>query len=144
MENPDDPLSSSVQLPPEVEEVKPPTFNPPPDQRGEGQPSPSLRRHVGASTPRHGIAMTVGKIMIALFLWFFSIDTLNTICQHTNAKAVEKVWKTRHTHPDGRVYYKVCCMRIHACIHISMRMHGRTCIQSHTYMHSCDHINACT
>ena len=80
--------------------------------------------------------------MIALFLWFFSIDTLNTICQHTNAKAMEKVWKTRHTHPDGRVYYKVCCMHMHAYIHISMRMHGRTCIQSHTYMHSCYHINA--
>ena len=95
-----------------------------------------------AHASRHGIAMTVGKIMIALFLWFFSIDTLTTICQHTNDKAMEKVWKTRHTHPDGRVYYKVCCMHMHAYIHISMRMHGRTCIQSHTYMHSCDHINA--
>ena len=63
---------------------------------------------MGAGSARSGTAMKVCEMMLRLFMFFFTLSTLETICKHTNAKATERVYKTKHTRADGRTYYKVC------------------------------------
>lgn len=116
-EEEEDPLSTSgAKLPAGVDEVREKTFSPPPSQRGEGQPSPELREHVGAGTGRQRQSWDPKDLMLSLFLWFFTLGILNVIANCTNAKATEMVYKTRCTSESGHVYYKVnaCCLFVFA------------------------------
>ena len=76
--DPADPLSrSSDKLPPEVNEVKQKTFSPPPSQRGEGQPSPKLKRHVGINSSRTSTTMSEGNridVETTILVLFFNDD----------------------------------------------------------------------
>lgn len=104
----EDPLSSSsFELPAGVSEVKEKTFCPPVSQRGEGKPSAKLKQHMGLGTSRSGSVMDAVKMMVLLFLFFFTLPTLNRIASYTNAKALETVFKTEHRRSDGTIYYKV-------------------------------------
>ena len=103
--------SSSAALPEGVSEVPEKTFRPPPTQRGEGQPSPALRRHLrkflGENVFRRGSKVSADQIMVALFCWFFDDETLSKLAQYTNAKAKEKVHKITLVGEDGKFYTKV-------------------------------------
>ena len=108
-EDPAEPLaSSSRQLPKEIPvEIKQKTFIPPRGQRGEGQPSSALRRHLGVGSTRSGTKLSVASMLLHLFLFFFSMSTLADISKFTNAKALEVVSKVRYTRSDGSIHYKV-------------------------------------
>ena len=107
-EDPSNELSSSRhELPAEVPEVKEKPFIPPSTQRGEGQPSPKLRRHLGISSSRSGTKVDAVEMMVKLFTFYFSIPTLEKICEYTNAKALEQVLKVRYTRKDGSRHVKV-------------------------------------
>ena len=108
-EDPDNDLSSGrSELPADIPEVKEQTFVPPRTQRGEGQPSPELRRHLGIGSSRSGTKLKAVTMMVMMFLFFFSIPTLEKIAEHTNAKAMEVVLKVRYTRKDGSRHVKVC------------------------------------
>ena len=109
---PDNVLSGSGhELPDGVDEVTEPTFEAP--QRGEGQPSPRLRRHLGVGTARTGATVSAITMMVQLFLFFFSLGTLTTIAECTNQKATEFVYKSRYRRSDGSTHYKVCLKHTH-------------------------------
>ena len=105
--------SSSSKLPDCVPEVNVGTFCPPRNQRGEGQPSEKLKQSVGAGTARSGTTFEIVKLMLQLFLFFFSLPILSEIAKFTNEKAEEVVNKVRCTGKNGKVYYKVL-LRTHA------------------------------
>ena len=99
--------SSSDRLPDGVDEVKEKPFIAPTHQRGEGQPSPALRRHLGVGSSRTGTAFSIMSMMVKLFLFFFAMPTLEKIAMYTNAKALEKVNKLKYKRSDGSIHYKV-------------------------------------
>ena len=114
---PDNVLSGSGhELPDGVDEVTEPTFEAP--QRGEGQPSPRLRRHLGVGTARTGATVSAITMMVQLFLFFFSLGTLTTIAECTNQKATEFVYKSRYRRSDGSTHYKVCLKHTHTRTHL--------------------------
>ena len=83
------------------------TFCPPVSQRGEGEPSAKLKQHMGLGTRRSGSVMDAVKMMLLLFLFFFSLPTLKHIASCTNTKALETVFKTAYRRSDGSIHYKV-------------------------------------
>ena len=113
--------ASSAKLPEGVSEVQGKTFKPPTGQRGEGQPSPKLRRHLGIGGSTRRACRTDKKktslesIMRNLFLFFFTIEILTKITEFTNAKTTEMIWKYRERSADGKFCVKVrvmsCTMR---------------------------------
>ena len=112
---------SSDHLPDGVDEVKEQPFRAPRFQRGEGQPSPELRQHLGVGSTRtgttfSGTTFSIMFMMVKLFLFFFTMSTLDKIAMYTNAKALEEVHKLRYTRSDGSIHYKVllcACMFTH-------------------------------
>ena len=120
-----------------MDELNEPTFRPPSSQRGEGQPSPALRAHVGAGTSR-GRPVDVMETMFSLFLWFFTLGTLNAIAKYTNAKANEVVWKKKRTGSNGKVFYQVMyvCTSMYACMYVDMNVHY-VCMHVYASMHVC-------
>ena len=51
--------------------------------------------------------MDAASMMLALFMFFFTLPVLGMIAKFTNAKAGEVVHKVRHTDEDGHVHTKV-------------------------------------
>ena len=51
--------------------------------------------------------MSVASMMLALFMFFFTLPVLWSIAKFTNQKAEEVVNKVKCTGENGRVYYKV-------------------------------------
>ena len=104
----DNPLSkSSAKLPDTVPEVKSKTFVPPRHQRGEGNPSAKLRRHIGVGAGRRGSTFNALTMMLHLFMFFLTLPVLAVIARFTNSKAYEVVNKVKCTGKNGHVYYKV-------------------------------------
>ena len=109
LDDEEDPISTSAQaLPDAVDEAREKTFKTPPNQRGEGQPSPTLREYLrNAAT---GCSVTAQLMMVLLFK-FFSEIVLDAIAAFTNDKANEMVYKKKVKRSDGKFYYQVCaCM----------------------------------
>ena len=128
--DPADPLSrSSHDLPAEVDEVKEKTYSPPPPQRGEGKPTPKLKRHVGANSSRTGTTMKATELMLRLFLFFFTMTTMENICKFTNAKATEVVWKLPYQRSDGSTHYKVSYPPTHEYSHLITWTHIALALQ---------------
>ena len=101
-----DPISTSAEtLPDGVDETKEKTFKSPPNQRGEGQPSAFLRDYLRRASA--GLKLTVQLMMLLLFMFFFSEVTLNCICQFTNSKANEMVYKKKMQRSGGKFVYQV-------------------------------------
>lgn len=150
-EDPDDPLSaSSAKLPTGVSEMREKTFRPPPGQRGEGEPSAKLRQHLGIGRSRRRASdsapkVSLEKIMLDLFLFFFPVDVLNKIADYTNQKATEVVWKYRVRRKDHKVETKVHpadtqTTHTHTYTHTRTRTHIHTTLHTHpkTLSHSRD------
>ena len=93
-------------MPDGVHETKENTFKSPPNQRGEGQPSPKLRDYLRSAAA--GCVMTVQLMMVLMFMFFFSEATLDSIAKFTNAKTTEMVYKKKVKRSDGKFYYQVC------------------------------------
>lgn len=88
-------------------EINEKTFVPPRSQRGEGQPSPKLRQHMGTGTARSGSTFSAVQMILHLFLFFFTMPVLSQIAKFTNEKAEEIVYKVKCTGKNDKVYYKV-------------------------------------
>ena len=132
MESPDNPMSTSSgeKLPTGVPEVREKTFCPPDTQRGEGQPSAKLKEYLGMGSARNSEKWSIQRMMLSLFLWFFTFTTLDQICKYTNEKATEMVYKQKHQRSDGKYYYRVStwCMCMHVCVYACMCMHACMCV----------------
>lgn len=117
-EDPNDCLSaSSAKLPAGVTEVRDKTFCPPAHQRGEGAPSTKLRQHLGITSRRRGSTIDIVTLMLNLFLFFFAIPILQKICDFTNEKATEIIWKSRQQNGEGKWSTKVR----HECVVSNVR-----------------------
>ena len=107
MDDEADPFATSNEtLPDGVDETREKTFLTPPNQRGEGQPSPTLREYLRSAAA--GCALTTQLMMVLMFKFFFSDSVLDAIATFTNAKATEIVYKKKVRRRDDKFYYEVC------------------------------------
>ena len=111
-EHDDSPLSaSSTALPPGVREHTTSKFKVPRRARGEGQATDFLLRFLGMLPRTCQTKIPHTKLMVELFMFFFTEELLLKIVHYTNAKAKELVPKVTKTnahgftwkvqHPDG-------------------------------------------
>ena len=94
--------SGSTTLPAGVRPHLAPKFIPPRGTRGPGSPTDLLLRHLGLrQSTRRATSLTNQKLMVELFMFFFTDEILGSIVKHTNAKATEVVSKIVKTNSAG-------------------------------------------
>ena len=102
----DDPLSSSATtLPAGVRPHTDPQFCPPTDSRGPGQATNFLLDYLKLRHRTRGArAIPYTKLMVELFMFFFTDELLSKIVNYTNAKAKEQVSKITKKNSTGHTW----------------------------------------
>ena len=86
--------TSSCSLPAGVRRHEEPRFQLPRRSRGSGQPTNDLLRHIGVrGVNTRSEPIPHNKLMVKLFLYFFTEELLQKIVDYTNAKAKQLVQK---------------------------------------------------